>query len=114
MKQYFTLKGSECACVRKAKRRKGRTGKTSGGNRRVAEDGREQAGDIQQPLAVAGDDNDDDFDDDEDYDDDNNDDAGDARGHGELRVSGVRVRAGDRDLVDYLGLPARSSRLLPG
>ena len=66
MTLYFTLKGSECACVREAKRRKSGSGKTSGGDRRVAEDGREQAGDLQQPLAVAGDDNDDDDDDDDD------------------------------------------------
>ena len=112
MTQYFTLKGSECACVRKAKRRKGRSGKTSGGDRRVAEDGREQAGDLQQPLAVAG--NDDNDDDEKDDDNDDDDVAGDARGHGELRVSGVRVRAGDRDLVNHPGLPARSQRLLPG
>ena len=110
MTQYFTLKGSECACVREAKRRKSGSGKTSGGDRRVAQDRREQAGDVQQPLAVAG--NDDDYDDDDGEDDD--DVTGDARGHGELRVSGVRVRAGDRDLVDHPGLPARSQRLLPG
>ena len=65
----FTLKGSECACVREAKRGEGWTGKTSGGDRGVAEDGREQAGDLQQPLAVAGgDDIDDDVDDGDDDD----------------------------------------------
>ena len=68
MTQYFTQKGGERTCVREAKRRKGGSWKTSGGDRRVAEDGREQAGDLQQPLAVAGDDNDDNDDDDDDDD----------------------------------------------